>query len=753
MQMPAVIDLVEVGAGGGSIIRIDGGGALVVGPESAGASPGPACYGRGGTHPTVTDASVVLGYVSPTAIAGGEVPIHIDRARDALNIHVASKLNLSVEDAAYAAVQVAAATMLRALRAVSSERGRDPRTHVVAAFGGNGPLFGPILAQQLGATHVLIPPNPGVFSAVGLLQAGFERDTIASLHGLLSQLDPLRIDNVLQRLRHQVQSELTAAGFSATQSATELRFSLRYAGQTDALIVTLPETPAITAATLTQAAQAFGEEHERTYGHRADATEPVRTHRHPRRRQRLLPAPHFATRARNRAGQGPHPPRLFRPLNRLDRNPHPPPRRPHHPTTRPVVDRRSRLHLPRPPRRVRRTRSTWQPPSPHQIKGPLPLREGGWGRGAARRKKALLFLKKKKQKNFNDRLRPWWHHLATRGEARDKSFLVLFFKKNILPFFPQNLTPAQSVPSFPQGMRKRMSHAAPPMPGPTSHSYFSQRLRLHYVDWGNAGAPPLLLLHGGRDHCRNWDWVAAALRNDYHIIAPDLRGHGDSEWSSDGTYTPAAYVYDLAQLIHQQKLAPVTIIAHSLGGSIAVRYTGIFPQTVHKLIAIEGLAPLPQIVKAQQQGSVADRLQRWVENRRTLAGKTVRRYATLEDAVRRMQEANTILTPEQARHLTQHGVNQNEDGTYSWKFDRYVRALQIPDITRAELEELWSNIICPTLLVYGTESWATNPEKDGRLKHFKNARVAEIAGAGHWVHHDKLQAFLTTTRNFLKETS
>src|SRR5437879_12750466 len=95
-------------------------------------------------------------------------------------------------------------------------------------------------------------------------------------------------------------------------------------------------------------------------------------------------------------------------------------------------------------------------------------------------------------------------------------------------------------------------------PGPTSHTYFSQRLRLHYVDWGNPARPPLLLVHGGRDHCRNWDWTAAALRDDWQIIAPDLRGHGDSEWSPDGSYTMAGYIYDLAQLVHQQQLAPVT---------------------------------------------------------------------------------------------------------------------------------------------------------------------------------------------------
>src|SRR5215217_7293483 len=119
--------------------------------------------------------------------------------------------------------------------------------------------------------------------------------------------------------------------------------------------------------------------------------------------------------------------------------------------------------------------------------------------------------------------------------------------------------------------------------GPTSHIYFSQRRRLHYVGWGNPDAPPLLLLHGGRDHCRNWDWVAGTMRRDWHVIAPDLRGHGDSQWSPDGNYSMAAYVYDLAQLIYRQELAPVTIVAHSLGGNIALRYAGIYPEAVRKL--------------------------------------------------------------------------------------------------------------------------------------------------------------------------
>ncbi|WP_296338751.1 alpha/beta hydrolase [Reyranella sp.] len=286
------------------------------------------------------------------------------------------------------------------------------------------------------------------------------------------------------------------------------------------------------------------------------------------------------------------------------------------------------------------------------------------------------------------------------------------------------------------------------MPGPTSRVFFSQRLRLHYVDWGNPEAPPLLLVHGGRDHCRNWDWVAQALRKDWHIICPDLRGHGDSQWSPDGNYSMAAYIYDLAQLIHQQALAPVTIVAHSLGGNICLRYAGIYPDKVRRLVAIEGLGPSPRVI-AERKKTMAERMREWVEEQRKLSARGPRKYPTIEDAFKRMQEENKHLSAEQARHLTQQGVNQNEDGTYSWKFDNYVRAWPPYDMSYADIETLWTEISCPTLLVYGKESWASNPEKDGRLVHFKSAKVVEFDNAGHWVHHDRLNDFVQTTKGFI----
>jgi pimeloyl-ACP methyl ester carboxylesterase len=287
------------------------------------------------------------------------------------------------------------------------------------------------------------------------------------------------------------------------------------------------------------------------------------------------------------------------------------------------------------------------------------------------------------------------------------------------------------------------------MPGPASHTYFSQRLRLHYVDWGHADKPPLLLIHGGRDHCRNWDWTAEALRDEWHVIAPDLRGHGDSQWSPDGSYTMAGYIYDLAQLIHQQRLAPVTIIAHSLGGNIALRYAGIYPETVTALIAIEGLGPSPQTLAERGSGTIVERMDEYIREQRGLAGRLPRRYASIEDAFHRMQQENPHLSGEQARHLTIHGVNQNEDSTYSWKFDNYVRAWPPYDMRGRDIQLLWSRIACPTLLLYGQESRSGNPAEDGRAKAFSNGTVIGIEAAGHWLHHDRLGEFLRVTREFL----
>ena len=285
--------------------------------------------------------------------------------------------------------------------------------------------------------------------------------------------------------------------------------------------------------------------------------------------------------------------------------------------------------------------------------------------------------------------------------------------------------------------------------GPITNSFISQRLRLNYVDWGNPDAPPLLLVHGGRDHARSWDWVAEELRHDWHIIAPDLRGHGDSAWSPDGNYEMSAFVYDLAQLIHQLNLTSVSIIAHSMGGNIATRYAGLFPENIRKMVNIEGLGPSPKMLAERDATGIKKCFRQWIEDKRNAAGRTPKRYPNIEAAYERMKTENSYLTDEQARHLTVHGISRNEDGSWSWKFDNYLNIWAMFDMPEEDLLAIWKSITCPILMMYGANSWASNPEKDGRINNFPTAKVVEYENAGHWLHHDQFDRFMADVRAFL----
>lgn len=287
------------------------------------------------------------------------------------------------------------------------------------------------------------------------------------------------------------------------------------------------------------------------------------------------------------------------------------------------------------------------------------------------------------------------------------------------------------------------------MQQPQSHYYFSQRLCLHYVDWGNAGAPPLVLVHGRQDHCRSWDWVAQRLQQHFHVIALDLRGHGDSEWSTDGNYSLAYHVYDLNELIQQLKLAPVTLICHSMGGSVGLRWCGIYPELVKRVVAVEGLGPSNQIIDRYASKTFADQMADWIAEKQQLERRITHRYLSIEDAIQRMQAANPRLSIAHAEHLTRHGLRSNEDGTYSWKFDNLLRMRSLHDLYPGQLESLWARITCPTLLMHGAESRNPSPLVDGRVRYFTHARVVTIPDAGHWLHHDQLDLFVTHAMQFL----
>jgi pimeloyl-ACP methyl ester carboxylesterase len=288
---------------------------------------------------------------------------------------------------------------------------------------------------------------------------------------------------------------------------------------------------------------------------------------------------------------------------------------------------------------------------------------------------------------------------------------------------------------------------------PTSHTYLSQRLRLHYLDWGNPGAPALLLLHGTRDHAHSWDWTARRLRDRYHVITPDLRGHGDSQWSLGSLYTPTEYVYDVAQLIQQQHLAPVRVVAHSLGAIIALRYAGSYPELVERLVIVDGTGDLA--MQSVDRPEAPQRQRDWIQAQRSLAARMPRRYATLDEALQRMQKANPHLSPEQAKHLTIHGANQNEDGSYSWKFDAYLDANLVNgtfqvDLPPRDVAKLWRNITCPVMFLTGKESWhVASLNETALLARFQDARHTFVERAGHWLHHDQLDRFIELSESFL----
>jgi N-methylhydantoinase A len=273
LKVPA-IDLAEVGAGGGSLLWIDAGGALQVGPQSAGAVPGPVCYDQGNDEPTVTDANLVLGYLNPAHLVGGALKLNAARARAAIDEKIARPLGMSIEAAAHGAHLIAASNMIRALKAVSSERGRDPREYALVAFGGNGPVFAAGMAEAMQIPLVLIPPSAGVFSSFGLLYAEVEYYFTRTRKTLLRGADPHELQAIVAALEEDAQARLAADGFAADHIEIRRSASLHYQGQSFELRVLLAAGNLDWAA-LAALEEGFGVEHERTYGHRAGVEEPV----------------------------------------------------------------------------------------------------------------------------------------------------------------------------------------------------------------------------------------------------------------------------------------------------------------------------------------------------------------------------------------------------------------------------------------------------------------------------------------------
>jgi N-methylhydantoinase A len=268
VQVPT-IDIAEVGAGGGSIADVDAGGGMQVGPQSAGADPGPVCYARGGTKPTVTDANLLLGYLNPQALVGGDLALDFAAAEASVAAY-GQRLGLDSTAAAYGVHRIANANMMRALTGVSSERGRDPAQFALLAIGGNGPVHAANLAEALRIRRIVVPPVAGLFSALGLLFADVEHRYVTAFYRRLDETTPDDVNNAPRPLVDEVRALLESEGFvGAAAQDVSVVADMKYAGQMSALPVRLPDYPTGWD-TLGRLAEAFAQAHQETYGYRSD---------------------------------------------------------------------------------------------------------------------------------------------------------------------------------------------------------------------------------------------------------------------------------------------------------------------------------------------------------------------------------------------------------------------------------------------------------------------------------------------------
>ncbi len=268
-----VIDLVEIGAGGGSIAWVDSGGILRVGPQSAGADPGPVCYGQGGSNPTITDANLVLGRLSPDHFLGGEIKLDVEAARRAIKEKCADPLGMTVVEAAHGIVEIANAAMVNALRLVSVQRGYDPRDFVLVAFGGAGPAHVNRLAAETEIPTMVIPMSPGTFSALGLLVTDLKHDYSTTMIERVDRLDWSTVEQTYQALEAEGRATLAREGVPAEDMAFQRQVDIRYVGQSFELTIPLPNHR-LAEQDVSQLLEYFYAEHDRAYGFSAPG-EPV----------------------------------------------------------------------------------------------------------------------------------------------------------------------------------------------------------------------------------------------------------------------------------------------------------------------------------------------------------------------------------------------------------------------------------------------------------------------------------------------
>jgi pimeloyl-ACP methyl ester carboxylesterase len=291
------------------------------------------------------------------------------------------------------------------------------------------------------------------------------------------------------------------------------------------------------------------------------------------------------------------------------------------------------------------------------------------------------------------------------------------------------------------------------MPEYSERFFRSGTLRIHFRDWGNVDAQPLILVHGLRDHSHSFDDLARGLMDRYHVLALDLRGHGDSETTP--YYSFGHFVLDLRNMIRALQLAQPLLIGHSLGGEVVAHYSGCFPDVPARVVIIEGLGPPPADM---------DEEVRWTTDAFARIDRAFTGPPGLKDldaAYGRLRQRNPRLPETKARELALLGTRAREDGMLEWKFDAMLTTISVTGPFNLEYNmALWRRIAAPTLIVHGAESGEFWRERPGaiylepndlarRLACFRDARFTEIPGAGHMVHFDRLRELVTAIREFL----
>jgi pimeloyl-ACP methyl ester carboxylesterase len=275
-------------------------------------------------------------------------------------------------------------------------------------------------------------------------------------------------------------------------------------------------------------------------------------------------------------------------------------------------------------------------------------------------------------------------------------------------------------------------------------------LKIHYLEWNEGTDEPLILIHGFLDHARSWESFAASLqeksRKPLWIVAPDCRGHGDSGWvGAGGYYHFPDYLFDLDSLIAALAVRSVTLMGHSMGGTISFLYTGTFPHRVKKLILVEGIGPL-----GMHFADAPARMEKWISEVRIQEQRTTPDYSSIEEAAKRLQRKNLRLSSDLAVLLARWGMKRKDNGKWTWKFDPLHRTIAPQPFYLGQALEFFRRIECPALIVQGKESrQAVRPDMEQRLEAIAHRTLAVIPDAGHMIHHDNPEGLASVVAKFL----